>query len=467
MAHGDVAEMSTASTNRNVNLAVAFSALISAASSMWSANLPTYVLVLTGSNVDVGLTSGVQGICRLLAAFPAGYLADKCRRDRILRVSGVLGIAGTALLMSVLLEIHYRQETKLGYKALCLAVGVMGVFMGMNNPPMESLFADSIPLGNRTKLYTIKQSVYVFSSAVGPALSLGMYLVLGNNWSLWPALTLVLCLSGAMMLAPAILCFLFNDDLALGEESGSISESASMLSVHGQEQQEGVTRFGCLPESMLVPALVCGGDFIVSFASGMTVRFFPVFFSHELKLSPIMVNLVYVLNPIGMGLGTMFANKLASRTSRPLATILLKASGISLLVIMCFASHVPLIIALFVVRTSLMNSNQALSRSIIMDFVPKKHRGKWNTIESVNVFSWAGSAVLGGFLVDSIGYRHTFLATAFMQFISLAPWFLLLGLVPHERDYHIIPTSTTAIGSQTSDLRLPLLDERKRAGDEA
>eukprot|EP00894_Picocystis_sp_ML_P005006 jgi/Pico_ML_1/55523/g1197.t1 len=231
--------MSTASTNRNVNLAVAFSALISAASSMWSANLPTYVLVLTGSNVDVGLTSGVQGICRLLAAFPAGYLADKCRRDRILRVSGVLGIAGTALLMSVLLEIHYRQETKLGYKALCLAVGVMGVFMGMNNPPMESLFADSIPLGNRTKLYTIKQSVYVFSSAVGPALSLGMYLVLGNNWSLWPALTLVLCLSGAMMLAPAILCFLFNDDLALGEESGSISESASMLSVHGQEQQEG------------------------------------------------------------------------------------------------------------------------------------------------------------------------------------------------------------------------------------
>eukprot|EP00894_Picocystis_sp_ML_P000917 jgi/Pico_ML_1/51434/g2464.t1 len=56
-----------------------------------------------------------------------------------------------------------------------------------------------------TKLYTIKQSVYVFSSAVGPALSLGMYLVLGNNWSLWPALTLVLGLSGAMMLAPAFL----------------------------------------------------------------------------------------------------------------------------------------------------------------------------------------------------------------------------------------------------------------------
>ena len=459
--------MFSASTNRNVSLAVAFSALISAASSMWSANLPTYVLVLTGSNVAVGMTSGVQGICRLIAAFPAGYLADKCRRDGIIRISGAVGIVGTALLMSVLLEIHFQHESVLGYKALCVAVGVMGVFMGMNNPPIESLFADSIPLGTRTKLYTIKQSVYVFSSAIGPALSLGMYLVLGNNWSLWPALTLVLCLSGAMMLAPAILCFFFNDDLALGEESGSIAESTSMLSVNGQEQEEGKIHFGCISESMLVPALVCGGDFVISFASGMTVRFFPVFFSHDLKLSPIMVNLVYVLNPIGMGLGTMFAKHLASFTSRPLATILLKVSGISLLVIMCFTKHVPLIIALFVVRTSLMNSNQALSRSIIMDFVPKKHRGKWNTIESVNVFSWAGSAVLGGFLVDSIGYRHTFLATAVMQFISLVPWFLLIRLVPNERDYEVIPTATTAIGSQASDLRLPLLDERKRAADEA
>lgn len=446
--------------NRNVRLAVWFNGWVAMASSIWSANLPTYVLVLTGNNVAVGMVSGVQGICRLLVAFPSGYFSDKHRRDSILKCSGIVGILGAVYLIMALLEVHYRENGKQDYMELCMAVGIMGMFMGMNNPPMESLFADSVPLGERTKLYTLKQSIYVFASAAGPALGLGMYLVLGNTWSLWPALTMVLGLASAMMIVPAILCFFFDDGLILGEESRSILDATNTPSFSALEQEQESSCCMCIPKKVVVPALVCTGDFVISFASGMTVRFFPVFFSHELKLSPVLVNLIYFLNPIGMGLGTMFARRLANWTSRPLATILLKVTGISLLVLMCFARTVPLVAFLFVVRTSLMNSNQALSRSIIMDFVPKKHRGKWNTVESINVFSWAGSAVLGGFLVDSIGYQDTFLLTAFMQFLSLVPWFLLIPLVPHERDYNIFIPATSAIGSQASDLRLPLLDER-------
>ena len=34
--------------------------------------------------------------------------------------------------------------------------------------------------------------------------------------------------------------------------------------------------------------------------------------------------------------------------------------------------------------------------SVLMDHVPKRHRGKVNALDSVRTFSWSGSAALGG-----------------------------------------------------------------------
>ena len=47
--------------------------------------------MLTGSNTQVGLAEGIQGVCQLLAAFPAGLLSDRFRRDRVLKSAAVIG----------------------------------------------------------------------------------------------------------------------------------------------------------------------------------------------------------------------------------------------------------------------------------------------------------------------------------------------------------------------------------------
>ena len=39
-------------------------------------------------------------------------------------------------------------------------------------------------------------------------------------------------------------------------------------------------------------------DIILAVASGMTIKFFPLFFQNEVRLDPVLVNLIYVL---GMG----------------------------------------------------------------------------------------------------------------------------------------------------------------------
>ena len=119
-------------------------------------------------------------------------------------------------------------------------------------------------------------------------------------------------------------------------------------------------------------------------------------------------------------------------------TLLCKSVGISLLLTIALLNpHSPhaaaYIVPLYLVRSWLMNCTAGLTKSVLNDYVPKKSRGRWNSLESINSFSWSGSAMLGGFLIDSYGYRTTFMITASLQFVSMLCLTPLLLLVQAER----------------------------------
>lgn len=78
----------------------------------------------------------------MMAALPAGWLADKYRRDRILKVAAILGaLAGCSLAVTLV--------KALPLKALFAAMALLGCYTGFNNAPLEALFADCIPRGRR------------------------------------------------------------------------------------------------------------------------------------------------------------------------------------------------------------------------------------------------------------------------------------------------------------------------------
>jgi MFS family permease len=87
---------------------------------------------------SVGVLAGKQ----LLTAPFAGYLADRFRRDAVLRVAAAIGlVAGLTLAAGLYFEgpiWHF-----------VLAMGLMGSYRGFNNPAVESIFADSIQTGKR------------------------------------------------------------------------------------------------------------------------------------------------------------------------------------------------------------------------------------------------------------------------------------------------------------------------------
>merc|ERR1711918_254574 len=76
------------------------------------------------------------------------------------------------------------------------------------------------------------------------------------------------------------------------------------------------------------------------------------------------------------------------------------------------------IVALYIAQTGFFNATQPLMKSILMDYVPKKTRGRWSSVDSVTSFGWSGSAVIGGFLISSYSYRIVFWVTGLCMFIS-------------------------------------------------
>lgn len=79
---------------------------------------------------------------QLLLAMPAGWLADRYRRDAVLRGAAAVGAVAAAFLGWVLL-------TDAPVWTLYVALGLVGGYRGFNNPAIESIFSDSVATGQR------------------------------------------------------------------------------------------------------------------------------------------------------------------------------------------------------------------------------------------------------------------------------------------------------------------------------
>lgn len=110
-------------------------------------------------------------------------------------------------------------------------------------------------------------------------------------------------------------------------------------------------------------------------------------------------------------------------------------------------------------------SDCLLPTAVLMDFVPRQYRGKVNAVDSIRTFSWSGSAALGGFLIERIGFRRTFLVTAGIKTAVLVPLFFLLAYVPDgvcvSRLARLERQQRAAAGCGEHDnLRQPLLNTK-------
>jgi len=100
---------------------------------------------------------------------------------------------------------------------------------------------------------------------------------------------------------------------------------------------------------------------------------------------------------------------------------------------MSFAKPLGFEIALFLTRGSMMRCSEPIRLSILMDNVPQHLRGRWNALEGLTMFSYSGSAVVGGYLIERHGYRYCFYITAIVYICGLMMEVLLIPIIHNAK----------------------------------
>ena len=518
--------MSTGS-NLNINLALAFTFMGSAARGVWSfATLTNYLEGMTGSVLSVGIAEGVQGICQALVALLAGWYADKFSRDSVLQFAGVLGLLTVAgMLLTILIpgwDFHNPgdpvwswMDSSVRYPLLVGALGCWGAYQGVWNTSLETIFADSVPMGQRSLYNTRKFVLLQMASISGPVVAICLFLATNDNWGQHTLTFVFFC--GLLATVPSITClFFFRDDLALprggasaidavvdgdvptpsnGAGAGAPGSSTKrssrpesvqlssgitplLTSTHPVHMAAAASRAspGCCCRCLTkkyVPHVIVFSDLISGFGSGMTVKFFPLFFSQKLKLSPIATNCIYIAVPIFMTLASLCAQTLSRKWGRVQISMLYAYVGALALLGMWILGvlsndhfdewNLGAVLPLYFISTA-QHCVRPLKKSILMDYVQKEQRARWNSLDSVTRFGWSGSAVVGGWIVDKWNYGGSFFITAIIQVLASTMLVLLVPLVPpvekQQRSLSHV-SRTTSAGFRDPLLLPPSSDEER------
>lgn len=422
------------SMNYNVKLIFGYSALNSLGHGVWMGTaLSMYIYLLAGTiegglwglsqAVILGLTSAASGITMTIFVFPAGYFADKFRRDIILKIAGVIGLASLAF-------IAFGDS----FVYIFISLFLFGLFNALSRPSIEALFADSVVSGYRSKIYSWAHLVNQFAMAVGPFLSAILFVIFGNTWDIL-ILKKVMYVGFAITILSIILLYFFTDKRSLGKESESIPEEVAQST-----QEENNSRLALKVDSVksqkLIPILLISANLIIGIGAGMTIKYFPVFFSEQYLVSPVWLQIIMGGTSLATGIIAIIGQKMSLKLGRVQTIFLVQFIATTCLAIITIYPPLWILVPLFIFRGSFMNAGQPLSQSILMDIIPKKNRGMWNSVQSIawGLF-WNLSAVIGGFLVgNNNSFNLCFIITTFIYIIGMIPLIIMMPLVGKERE---------------------------------
>lgn len=420
--------------NHNVRLVLLFTFMQSLGRGIWMGNvLSTFIYLLSDSSSELlGLTSAATGVTMTIVVFPSGFLADRLRRDWMLRAAAIFGLISVGILF-------FANNLTMIFVALI----IWGLYQGITRPSLEAIFADSVPKGNRSILYSWRQLFGQIGMAIAPFLNIILFLIFGDEWDL-SILKLVMIVGLIFSIISLVSMFFFSDKKSLEEPIEDPIESFSITPELGPNQNihplnkdtstHARNKRRVIP-TKYVPYVLVGCNIIIGLGAGMTVKFFPVFFMEEYTLTPINVQIIFGLTSIATGLSGLLAQKLSRGSGRPQIIFLSQAIATACLGIIATYPPLWILIVIFILRGSFMNAAQPLSRSILMDIVPKEKRGIWNSLEALawGLF-WNVSAVVGGYLIGPANnFRLNFLVTMGIYVLGTLPIILLFKSVAREK----------------------------------
>jgi len=316
------------------------------------------------------------------------------------------------------------------------ALGLWGIVDACMDGPMQALFADSIPTGERSKWYSYLQIAWLAPGALGPSLAIVLFLTLGNDWT-FAQLEWIFMLGIIMHVVPIYLIFQLNNgqsDLEVHLLNGGSDQKEK--EEKEEKKMEELKPWGCITQAKL-PYIMFASDLVMALGSGMTVQFVSLFFKDDLHMSPAGVQGVWVVLMFAIAGTGVIGQKISKKLGRITTSIMLNLIGIiSMTVVALMFWYVTdkwyFVIPVYLIRAIALNTSYTLLESVLMDYVPKETRARWKSLDSFRSTTWAGSAVIGGWLANQYDYSFTFIVTSFVHLLGTMILALLWPIVPME-----------------------------------
>lgn len=401
------------------------------------------------TNIILGNLFTIQGVGSTLFVLPSGVFADKYRRDFLIRISVIFGLAAQLTMIYAVLSAGTPQVALF---IIFISEILGGIGWGLSGPASQALLADSIESGHRSRVFAKMFFANLLASAIGPFLAAAFALFFGNIWDLQLLQSLIIT-AGILAIVGNISIVFASDDKALITRSKvqdlPLGTSTPKEITKVMNRAPVVTIFDHpFSYDVITPSVLVISGIIIGFGAGATVAFFPVLFADSTigyGLPPFFTYVIFGITNVITGLAALVAQRIIQFFGRIGSMFLTQGLAVICLIGLMInlalyqnqsISHsisVLFLVFFYISRNALMNAAGPVSRSIVMDVVPSTSRAKWNSLETLawGMF-WSASASIGGFIVDNFGFLYVFMFTASLYTIATLMILIIRKRVPRE-----------------------------------
>lgn len=364
--------------------------------------LPTYIFLLSGSQVIVGLALAAQHIGAAFASIPGGNLVS--HRKRVLPILFSVGSMMRLQVLGIALAGFFLEGTGI-LVATCLFLFFLGLSSGMQTVAFQFTMSKLIPVSVRGKLTGFRSLMAgVLSSAV--AAIGGSYFIDNNTWGNGYATTFLLAF---VLTAIGLLTV-----LAVREpEPPSVAERSSLK---GQ--------FSRIPDLMRAhPGLL---RFIIARGlAGFSVAAVPFYILYAGETTTLSGADLGILTAAFLLMQTLFNfawGMLADRTGNRIVYLASVAIWAASVVLLLIAPHkmIWLILAFSGLGVGL-GGFQIGAMNMILEFGTRQERPMLIAVaNAANSFTFAVGPILGGIFAAAVSYTALFWIAVALKILSIA-----------------------------------------------
>lgn len=368
-------------------------------------------------NRFVGTVETVRGLTGLVVSLPIGILADKYTKMHILRLSTIVGFIGICICCYSV----WTDSTTIIFAGVCVFAIYNQAAMGLYGP----ILSEMVPADDLQKTLSKSMSIYAAGQFFGPLIQICVISLDGSHKDGQKLRLSHLLLTVGMTLFTfaAALFWTPLPDIVLEQQRGLLDTTDGSAAPEGSNETSRQVpvwheEMCCgLKKKWLIPIFIESENLFVAIGSGMTFKFWPLFFEKDFHLDYLSICVITFLTWVSIASCNLFVPHLATYFKNTATTYLfLFFTGVSLLFIIGLV-HMPLIptVTLVILRNGIMNAGGPLIDSVVLNAVPAKHRAKWGSIQSLTRATWSGSAFIGGIFSDKYDYRVAFTVTAIVH----------------------------------------------------